>query len=369
MTDNVSTPAVQEVEAEWSPRITAAYNAIMYASGGAPRAERELAAMVVSVMQPGGMKRGGLGVNHSQRVRLMHAAVRHLILQRGRARQQILAQRFGPGCSVFGGLRGARNLHVDESALTGESVPVGKHLEPVAQDAAVADRRCMAYAGTLVTQGQARAVVVATGANTEMGRIGRLLQTVESGSTPLLRKMEGLGRTLTFTILGVAALLFVYAAIVLGTPWDELFIAVVGLAVAAIPEGLPAVLTITLAIGVQRMAGRHAVVRRLPAVETLGSVTVICSDKTGTLTRNEMTVQQVVCDGLVLDVTGAGYAPEGTLSSSADGEPLAGEVLADRFQPDVLADRYADHRAPKHDRFGQGAGLEQADFVKGSVIG
>ena len=263
------------------------------------------------------------------------AAIRHLlaphavVMRDGRA-QDVAAVDLVPGDVVLLAsgdslpadvrLLQARNLRVDESALTGESVPVDKGVEPQDASVALADRRCMAYAGTLVTQGQARAVVVATGANTEMGRIGGLLQTVEAGSTPLLRKMEALGRTLTFSILMVAALLFVYAAWVLGTPWDELFIAVVGLAVAAIPEGLPAILTITLAIGVQRMAGRHAVVRRLPAVETLGSVTVICSDKTGTLTRNEMTVQRIVCDGQVFAVTGAGYAPEGELRwQSGDG--------------------------------------------------
>jgi magnesium-transporting ATPase (P-type) len=226
----------------------------------------------------------------------------------------------------------ARNLRVDEAALTGESVPVDKTVDAVAVEAALGDRLGMAYAGTLVTQGQARAVVVATGAQTEMGRIGRLLQTVEGGTTPLLRKMEAFGRTLTFTIIVVAAALFAYATLVRQMPGAEVFMAAVGLAVAAIPEGLPAILTITLAIGVQRMAARHAVIRRLPAVETLGSVTVICSDKTGTLTRNEMTVQAVVCDGWTLSVSGAGYAPEGQITPSGpEGTtptPLQGEALA-----------------------------------------
>jgi len=220
----------------------------------------------------------------------------------------------------------ARNLHVDESALTGESVPVAKHVETVEGAAAIGDRLCMGYAGTLVTQGQARALVVATGAATEIGRIGRLLAGVEQGSTPLLRKMDAFGRMLTFVILGVAALLFGYGLLVRGMEADELFMAVVGLAVAAIPEGLPAVMTITLAIGVQRMASRHAVIRRLPAVETLGSVTVICSDKTGTLTRNEMTVQAVLCAGRHYAVEGAGYAPEGALLR--DGSPVAVDTLA-----------------------------------------
>ena len=207
----------------------------------------------------------------------------------------------------------ARNLRVDEAALTGESVPVDKGIDPVVADAAIGDRRCMGYAGTLVTQGQARAVVVSTGAATEIGRIGRMLESVEQGTPPLLKKMESFGRTLTFVILCAAALLFVFGTLVRGMPASEMFMIAVGLAVAAIPEGLPAIMTIALAIGVQRMAARHAVIRRLPAVETLGSVTVICSDKTGTLTRNEMTVQQVICAGGVVDVDGGGYAPVGAL--------------------------------------------------------
>ena len=222
----------------------------------------------------------------------------------------------------------ARNLRVDESALTGESVPVDKRVDAVAADAAIGDRLCMGYAGTLVTQGQARAVVVATGAATEIGRIGKMLESVEQDTTPLLRKMAGFGKTLTFVILAAAAALFAFGTGVRGMPAGEVFMAAVGLAVAAIPEGLPAIMTITLAIGVQRMAQRHAVIRRLRAVETLGSVTVICSDKTGTLTRNEMTVQQVVCAGQRIDVDGAGYAPDGTLR-------LGGEVL----EPARLAGR------------------------------
>ncbi|MCI1193565.1 cation-transporting P-type ATPase [Calidifontimicrobium sp. SYSU G02091] len=222
----------------------------------------------------------------------------------------------------------ARNLRVDEAALTGESVPVDKRVEPVAADAAIGDRLCMGYAGTLVTQGQARAVVVATGNATEIGRIGKMLESVEQGTTPLLAKMAGFGRTLTFVILAAAAALFAFGLLVRGMPAAEVFMAAVGLAVAAIPEGLPAIMTITLAIGVQRMAQRHAVIRRLPAVETLGSVTVICSDKTGTLTRNEMTVQQVVCAGQTVDVEGAGYAPDGALK--LDGAVLAPADLARR---------------------------------------
>lgn len=227
----------------------------------------------------------------------------------------------------------AHNLHIDESILTGESVPAAKHSDPVAEDAAIGDRRCMGYAGTLVTQGQARAVVVATGAATEMGRIGRMLASVEQGTTPLLAKMNVFGRRLTIVILATAALLFLFGTLLRGMAASEMFMAAVGLAVAAIPEGLPTILTITLAIGVQRMARRHAVIRRLPAVETLGSVTVICSDKTGTLTRNEMTVQSVVCAGLPLEVEGAGYAPVGALM--LDGQALEAAHLA-QVAPVVL---------------------------------
>ncbi len=211
----------------------------------------------------------------------------------------------------------AHNLRVDEAALTGESVPVDKHTQAVAADAPLGDRLGMGFAGTLVTQGQARAVVVATGAHTEMGRIGHMLSEVEEATTPLLRKMEVVGRSLTGVILVAATLLFGFGVWVRGMPAGEMFMAAVGLAVAAIPEGLPAIMTIALAIGVQRMARRHAVIRRLPAVETLGSVTVICSDKTGTLTRNEMTVQQVALDGLLLNVEGVGYAPEGRIVPAA----------------------------------------------------
>ena len=205
------------------------------------------------------------------------------------------------------------NLRVDEAALTGESVPVEKATHPVAPDAALGDRLGMGYAGTLVTQGQGTAVVVATSAQTEMGRIGKLLATVEQTTTPLVRQMAALGRTLTLAVLGAAAALFAYGVLVRGMAVADVFMTAVGLAVAAIPEGLPAIMSITLAIGVQRMARRHAVVRRLPAVETLGAVTVICSDKTGTLTRNEMTVQQVVLADQTIAVEGAGYAPVGTL--------------------------------------------------------
>ncbi len=247
----------------------------------------------------------------------------------------------------------ARNLRIDESALTGESVPVEKRVEAVDADAPIGDRLCLGYAGTLVTQGQARAVVVATGASTEIGRIGKMIESVEAGTTPLLRKMAAFSRTLTLVILVAAGALFLFGLLVRGMGAAEVFMTAVGLAVSAIPEGLPAIMTITLAIGVQRMATRHAVIRRLPAVETLGSVTVICSDKTGTLTRNEMTVQEVVCAGAVMAVEGAGYAPEGALR--IDGEVVATKTIKARLPAlQALAEVAAlCNDAALHERAGQ----------------
>ncbi|MFA9460526.1 cation-transporting P-type ATPase [Thiohalorhabdus methylotrophus] len=203
------------------------------------------------------------------------------------------------------------NLTIDEAALTGESMPVRKGTEAVAERAALADRPDMAYSGTMVRYGQGRGVVVATGDSTELGRISTLLAEVNPLTTPLLREMGRFGRVLSLAIGGLAAALFSFGVLVRGYSAVEMFMAAVGLAVAAIPEGLPAIITITLAVGVQTMAARRAIVRRLPAVETLGSVTVICSDKTGTLTRNEMTVASVAESGRTFGVTGDGYDPHG----------------------------------------------------------
>ena len=208
-------------------------------------------------------------------------------------------------------LLAARDLHLDEAPLTGESLPVAKAIEPVDAAAAVGDRRCLAHAGTLVTRGQGRGLVVATGANTEIGHIGALVAAVGNLATPLTRRLDRFARHITALILVAGTLVFGYGHYVRGLPLLDTFLVVVGLAVAAIPEGLPAIVTITLAIGTRAMARRHAVVRRLPAVETLGSVTIICSDKTGTLTRNQMTAVEVLLPGRAIAVSGAGYAPEG----------------------------------------------------------
>ncbi|WP_404809921.1 cation-transporting P-type ATPase [Microvirga lenta] len=205
----------------------------------------------------------------------------------------------------------ARSLRVDEAVLTGESVPVDKAVAPVEADAALGDRASMAFSGTFVTAGQGTGIVVATGADTELGRISTMIGEVERLTTPLVRQMDQFARQVTIAVLAVSALVFAYAVLVRFYAFSDAFMAVVGIAVSAIPEGLPAVMTITLAVGVQRMARRNAIIRRLPAVETLGSVSIICSDKTGTLTRNEMMVSTVVTSVGSIEVEGVGYRPVG----------------------------------------------------------
>ncbi|OMQ14397.1 hypothetical protein A7K94_0216900 [Modestobacter sp. VKM Ac-2676] len=197
-------------------------------------------------------------------------------------------------------------LHVDESALTGESDPVVKEAVALPVETALADRANMAYSTSLASRGAGRGVVVATGADTEIGRIHRLVGEAETLQTPLTRKISRFSQLLTVVILALAALTF-GLGLLRGQPAAEMLTAAVALAVGAIPEGLPAVVTITLAIGVSRMARRRAVIRRLPAVETLGSTSVICTDKTGTLTANAMTVTTVVAGGREVEVTGTGY--------------------------------------------------------------
>ncbi len=217
----------------------------------------------------------------------------------------------------------ARGLAAQEAILTGESVPVEKSVDPVSPDAALGDRRSMLWSGTLVTQGTARGLAVATGAGTEIGRIGGLLAGVEQLTTPLVAQMDHFARWLSFLILLAAALLLVYGYFVGHHAFDEMFMAVVGVAVAAIPEGLPAVMTITLAIGVQAMARRNAIVRRLPTIEAIGSVSVICTDKTGTLTRNEMVVAAAETPDGAFTVAGEGYAPSGAITPAGDLSRLA----------------------------------------------
>ena len=215
-----------------------------------------------------------------------------------------------------------RSLEIDESMLTGESLPARKHVNPLALETVLADRKNLAFAGTLVTRGEAEGVVCATGDQTETGRIARLISEAVDLSTPLTRRVAQFSRILLWLILAFAAFAFA-VGVWRGEKIVEMFVAAVALAVGAIPEGLPAAVTITLAIGVARMARRRAIIRKLPAVETLGSTTVICSDKTGTLTENQMTVQEIYAGGQFYEVTGAGYDPNGAIQ--ADGKPVVPE--------------------------------------------
>ena len=216
-----------------------------------------------------------------------------------------------------------RSLKIDESALTGESLPVLKHSDRLAHETVLADRKNMAYAGTLVTSGIAEGLVWVTGDRTETGRIAWLISETASMVTPLTRKIDQFSGQILKVIFGLTALTF-GVGLLHGQPPLDLFMASVALAVGAVPEGLPAAVTIVLAVGVKRMAARGAIVRKLPAVETLGSTTVVCSDKTGTLTENQMTVQQIFAGGEFFEVTGAGYSPTGEIRRKGRGIVPAG---------------------------------------------
>ena len=207
----------------------------------------------------------------------------------------------------------AQRLRIEEAVLTGESVAVDKAIAPVPEDTPLGSRSSMAFSGTVVVAGHGAGIAVATGPATELGQISTMVASVEKLKTPLLRQVERFGRQLTAAILLISTLAFLFAVFVRSYEISDAVMVVIGLAVAAIPEGLPAIMTIALAIGVQRMAQRHAIVRRLPAVETLGSVSVICTDKTGTLTRNEMSARTVLTEHGTVEVTGVGYAPEGQI--------------------------------------------------------
>lgn len=218
-----------------------------------------------------------------------------------------------------------RNLKIDESALTGESVPVDKSAQTLPPDTPLAERHNMAYAGSFVTFGQGRGLVVATAGATEVGQISQSMERRINLATPLTRKFAKFSRVLLYGILTLATLTFAIG-LGQGESWEYMFEAAVALAVSAIPEGLPAVVTITLAIGVNRMAQRNAIIRKLPAVEALGSATVICSDKTGTLTENQMTVQEIFTGGESYRVRGNGYSPEGEIFHD-NGETQLKEAL------------------------------------------
>jgi len=253
-------------------------------------------------------------------VALAQVIISEATLLRGGERQRIDASDLVPGDIVLlqagdkvpADLRliWTRELRIDESTLTGESVPAEKNSGILERDSVLAERKNMAYSSTMVTSGSGRGIVVATGDNTEIGSISKLISSVEILATPLTRKITHFSGILLYVILGMAILTFLVGAF-RGESWLYMFKAAVALAVGAVPEGLPAAVTITLAIGVKRMAKRNAIIKRLPAVETLGSTSVICSDKTGTLTRNEMTVQMIVAGAERFSVSGIGYAPKG----------------------------------------------------------
>lgn len=273
---------------------------------------------------------------------LQHLAAPRATAIRGGAELDIRARELVPGDVIVlragdripadARLVEVANLQAEEAALTGESVPVAKHTDAVDLAAPVADRRDMVYGGTAITYGRARGVVVATGMATEFGRIAALLRTIERGKTPLQQNLDRVGRQLARAALVIVGLI-VAVGIFRGQPLVEMLIFGIALAVAVVPEALPAVVTISLALGVNRMVQRNVLVRRLPVVETLGSTTVICSDKTGTLTRDEMTVRRLVLDGQVLHVLGAGYDPSGSI----EGEPGMIEGARELLRAAVLA--------------------------------
>ncbi|MBW7906951.1 MAG: cation-transporting P-type ATPase [Phycisphaerae bacterium] len=265
-------------------------------------------------------------VQESKAVRAIEALARTMsseaVVVRGGERRRVPAEELVPGDIVVLSsgdkvpadvrLIDEKDLRTDESSLTGESLPVSKRLPVVPEATALGDRRNMAYASSLVVRGHGLGVVIATGDATEVGRISGLISTAEQIDTPLTRKIAQFSRLLMWFIIAVAAAMFV-VGLWRGMDWVDTFMAAVALAVGAIPEGLPAAMTIMLAIGVSRMASRRAIIRKLPAVEALGSTTVICSDKTGTLTQNQMTVQAIFAGGEAFELTGAGYDPAGEI--------------------------------------------------------
>jgi P-type Ca2+ transporter type 2C len=259
----------------------------------------------------------------------------------------IIFLRTGDKIPADGRLIEALNLKCDEAALTGESMPVEKHTAPLeSAQLAVADRSNMVYAGTAVTYGRGQAVVVATAMKTEFGRIAELLRTVESTRTPLQKNLDRVGNILARAALAIVVVVAA-AGLLHGQPLIDMIIFSIALAVAVVPEALPAVVTISLAVGVQRMARRNALVRRLPAVETLGSVSVICSDKTGTLTKDEMTARKIFVDGRMIAVSGSGYEPKGEFTS--DGRVVEpGGPLARLLQAGALASDARLARDPEH---------------------
>lgn len=287
---------------------------------------------VIGLVQEGRAERALEGVRKllTASATAIRAGVRENVRTRDLVPGDVVALEAGDRVAADLRLVRATGLAVSEAVLTGESVPADKGAAPVAPDATLGERASMAFAGTLVVRGTGLGVVTATGPRTEIGRIGTMLATVPELTTPLTRRLAEFGRWLTVAILALAGATFLYGLLVHGFAAREMLLAAVAIAVAAIPEGLPPVMTITLAIGVERMARRRAIIRRLPAVETLGSVTAICSDKTGTFTRNEMSVQEVATAQGRFGLTGTGYAPDGALTRD-------GAVINAGSAPSVLA--------------------------------
>lgn len=296
----------------------------------------------------------------------------HTTLLRNAERSEAAAEAIVPGDivvlasgdKVSADLRliAGKGLRVNEAILTGESQAVEKEAAPVPTDALLGDRRCMLYSGTLIASGNAIGVVVETGIRTELGRISSMLEQVQEVTTPLLRQIAGFSRLLAIAIGLMALVTFFIGVLWRGHSPDEMFMMVVALAASSIPEGLPAIMTITLALGVRRMARRNAIIRHLPAVETLGSVTVICSDKTGTLTRNEMTVQSITVGNHTFEVTGVGYAPVG-------GFHLGGAAVSASDYPELITTARAvlfcnDARLRNHD----GTWQVEGDPTEGALL-
>lgn len=261
----------------------------------------------------------------------------------------------------------AANLKIEESALTGESLPADKTSGPLARDLELGDRTNMIWAGTAATYGRGRAVVVGTGMETELGRIARMLETVEERRTPLQENLDRVGRALALAGLAVVALIMALGML-RGQPFLEMLVSGIALAVAVVPEALPAVVTISLALGVQRMVKRHVLIRHLTAVETLGSVSIICSDKTGTLTRDEMTVRRLYAAGRTYEITGAGYVPEGSvLLEGREVEPPP-EPLLELLRAAALASDAHLARGGAGDGEGERGWRIQGDPTEGALI-
>src|SRR5215207_4554528 len=264
-------------------------------------------------------------------------------------------------------LIGSTALHTMEASLTGESLPVSKDVAPVKEEVGLGDRRNMIFSGTVATYGRGKAVVTATGMHTELGKVAGLLSQTQEQTTPLQKELDRVGKLLGGIVLVIAAVVVATILLVEGIRDFAAFLDVlifgVALAVAAVPEGLPAIVTTTLAIGVRRMAGRNAIVRKLPAVETLGSATVICTDKTGTLTKNEMTVRTVVTASGRVDVTGTGYTPEGELQHGR--RPLQEPALRTEVERTLIAADLANNAALTHN---DGRWSVQGDPTEGALI-